>query len=248
MPVSSATDVTEYGLLEIESCHYCGSKGLTFFKSVYSTPSLAVEFCDGYIPMITVANYVICPKCGLLMLSPRMTDERIDKFYESGEYRRTLGLRKELVVYTENERADSLLGFLIKHNIELKSHLDMGSGNGFFVEKTKHHYGSYSVGYDPGDIKDLPKGTFDLVSSSHCLEHCIYPTKELEFYRSKCKGYLLLEVPGYVDMESSDYHGLRFSHLYCFPVNVLLKMVENAGFKVLVLEKEPETRLLAEVV
>jgi hypothetical protein len=122
----------------------------------------------------------------------------------------------------------------------------MGAGFGYFIGNTEKYFKAETEGYDlKNNPTEKPNKKYDLVSSTHCLEHCPYPKEELALYRSLAKEYLLLEVPPYATAGS--LYGLRFSHLYCFPVDVLTKMITDAGFKILVADVQNGTRILAEV-
>lgn len=237
----------DVGLVEAESCHYCGNTELVLEKTVYSTPIFEVEFCNGIVFAVTMSNFLKCTKCGLLIQSPRMSDERLKQFYSTPLYWETIGREEDILRSTEENRAKSLLNFLKANDVQFKTHIDMGYGFGYFLRYTRAYYGAEVIGYD---LKDnpakKPNKKYDLVSSTHCLEHCPYPKDELALYRSLSNKYLLLEVPPYISENS--LYGLRFSHLYCFPVDVLNQMIEDAGFKVLVSDPQNGTRILAEVV
>jgi hypothetical protein len=237
----------ENGLIEAEACHFCGNTDLELFRTVFTPPSLGAEFCGGAILMMTMSSFVKCTKCGLLIQSPRMTDERIKQYYTTDLYWSTIGRDEEILRATEINRADSLHAFLIRHEVKFKTHLDMGAGFGYFIGTTEKYFHAETEGYDlKNNPTEKPNKKYDLVSSTHCLEHVPYPKDELALYRSLANEYLLLEVPPYAT--AGNLYGLRFSHLYCFPVDVLVKMIEDAGFKILVADVQNGTRILAEVV
>ena len=231
-------------MIVVENCPYCGGE-LKFFKAVDSAPLKIVKYFSDVICMETVSNYYACKICGLRIQTPRMNDESIKEFYSSGEYRKTLGMSQDRVEIDEGMRADSCMRFLVENKVDIKSHLDIGSSNGKFIQETYRHYGIDSEGYDLLGGTPLPDKKYELVSSIHTLEHCPDPMKELHYYRTLSDKYLLLEVPKLA--EPPGYKGLRFSHLFNFPKEVIEKMVENAGYKILVSEQKPDTRILAEV-
>jgi len=64
--------------------------------------------------------------------------------------------------------------------------------------------------------------------------------QELRWYKSVTKGVLFIEVPG----EHAHGGALRFAHLYYYPPELLIDMVESIGLKVIKTETEPNTRIL----
>jgi hypothetical protein len=84
--------------------------------------------------------------------------------------------------------------------------------------------------------------TPDLVSAIHVLEHTTDPLSELKHYADMTSKYLLIEVPGLTCTGGP----LRFAHLFYFPPQVLADQVTKLGFKIIDMQTEPNTRILAE--
>jgi hypothetical protein len=237
------------GMIEVEKCPVCGGTNLPLIKTTFSAPFQAVFFCGGYIYTAAIANFAQCQDCKLVIQSPRMSDERIDTYYKDGFYWNAIGIPGDLIEMDETKRVESIMQSLEAAGItEVKRHLDIGSDRGILLDAVKEKYGAEAIGYDLSKGHELPEGKFDLVSSTHCLEHCPYPLEEMKKYREYASKYLLLEVPGYIEPQKHDYHGCRFSHLYCFPPDLLAKMIEDVGFKIIKSEIGFNNRFIAEVV
>lgn len=230
------------GWIEIKECPYCQNE-LTFYDAVDTAPTFGVEFCNGYLPVVTPSSFSQCVGCGLVMQSPRMTDERIDYYYSSGLYRQTLGLSTEYMDADETRRAKEVASWL---NIHPDSHLDIGASRGDLLmlidAKIKHGFDSnpsYSNTMQVFSNKEHLQ-TYDLVTSVHCLEHVTDPISELAWYKSLTKDLLYIEVPG----KNCKGGALRFAHLFYFPPQLLKEMLESIGLTVLQMETEPNTRIL----
>lgn len=233
------------GWIEIKDCPYCRDE-LTPYKTAISAPAMLVNFCNGSLPMMVSVMYCRCKTCGLVVQSPRMTDERIDYYYSSGTYRNTLGISTEAMDADEKRRAVDVAQWL---NIHPDSHLDIGASRGDLLmlidAKTKHGFDanpSYSKEIQVFSNK-VHLQTYDLVTSVHCLEHVTDPIKELAWYKSLTKDLLYIEVPG----ENCKGGALRFAHLFYFPPQLLRDMLEGLGFSVVKFEIEPNTRILCKV-
>jgi len=234
--------------VEVTECPVCTWRGLEFYKLVNSPPRLDVEFCGGKLPMLALVSYVECRKCGLIIQSPRMTDERIDLYYSSGVYRATQEISVEDMDRGEVMRADTAAEWLQGMGIlPIESHLDIGCSRGSFLKRvnaaqkygldTNHEYGveSFTVIRETAAVVPC-----ELVSALHVLEHVTDPLGQLKTWRAWSTKYVLIEVP-------RPDSGLRFPHLYYFPVKVLEEMFKKAKLKIIALIDYPNTRILAEV-
>jgi hypothetical protein len=229
------------GWIEIKACPYCGGS-VKPYKSVISAPAMLVRFCNGTLPMLASITYVKC-SCGLVIQSPRMTDERIDYYYSSGLYRDTLGMSVEAMDADEQRRAADVANWL---DLYPKRHLDIGASRGYLLNQidaeVKHGFDNnpnYGQGIQVYSNKAHLQ-TYDLVTSVHCLEHVTDPISELLWYKSVTAGMLFIEVPG----ENTLGGALRFAHLYYYPPELLFDMVQSIGMKIIKTETEPNTRVL----
>ncbi len=182
--------------LETASCPICGSA---------RAPTLRYDFAPYRV--------VRCPHCGLVFLSPRLTESAILKLYSDQEYYvsevsgqgydeylevhhnwvRTFTRRlNQITNYREASPWDQLPG----------SVLDIGCGPGFFLEAAQSK-GYDAFGLDPSDYivkvasekfgeriqkgviesADYPSDHFDLVVAFDTFEHVYHPLEWLSAVR-----------------------------------------------------------------
>lgn len=230
--------------IQSTSCYYCDTP-LIPYRTVISAPALTVEFCCGDLPVLTSSTFVICPACGLVAQSPRMSDERIEHYYSSGLYRMTLGISTDDMDADEKRRALDVAVWLDKRGIIPSSHTDVGMSRGFLLQEVGADIqGGYDVNPNYATLEvTRVEGKFELVTSIHVLEHTINPMRELEWYKSLSTDYVMIEVPGI----NATGGALRFAHLWYFPPKVLAEMMERAGMKIVEIDESSNTRILGKV-
>jgi hypothetical protein len=230
------------GWIELYNCPHC--RGLTKpYKKTFSAPYLQADFCGGILPLATPVGYVECILCGLVIQSPRMTDERIAEYYTSGAYRATLGMSEEAMDFDERRRAQNVCAWL---DMKPESHADIGASRGFLldligapVQKGYDINPKYARAREVSDDRaDLIQ--YELVTAVHVLEHVTDPLADLEWYKSLTAHLLYIEVPGLKAAGGP----LRFAHLYYFPPSWLVARVEEVGLKIIRTETDPNTRIL----
>ncbi len=88
------------------------------------------------------------------------------------------------------------------------------------------------------DISELNENNFSLIFSSHSFEHVLDPIELLkDFYIKLSKnGKLFIEVPNATKDFFNNYI-TDAPHISFFTISVLKKMVEDVGFKTLVIEE-----------
>ena len=227
------------------NCYYCQTH-LIPHRTVISAPVLTVEFCGGDLPVMTSSTFVICPVCGLVAQSPRMSDERIAQYYSSGLYRQTLGMTTKDMDADEKRRALDISLWLDRRGIVPSSHADIGASRGCLLSEVGADTQSgYDVNpkYAEREIWDLC-GDYELVTSIHVLEHTTNPMQELEWYKSLSSKYVLIEVPGI----NATGGALRFAHLWYFPPKVLADMMVKCGMEIIEIDESSNTRILGKVV
>jgi hypothetical protein len=234
------------GFVQATVCPICGSADIRHHKTITSPPNLVYDgFCLGSIPVRIIANYGWCVTCDLIFQNPRMTDMRVSEYYASGVYRATIGIDQENLDLSEGQRGERLAAWLRERDIAPASHLDMGCSRTYFLEmvgarerlgfdeNTNYAGEGVYVENDPAKL-----GKYELVSAIHVLEHTTDPLASLAWYASLTARWLLLEVP-------QRDAPLRFPHLYYFPPALLVKMVQDAGMKIVNMSHEDVTRILA---
>lgn len=204
----------------------------------------------------------ICPKCGFVFQSPRMSQERLDQFYIH-EYRQLYQgdagpVQKDLAA--QSARAANLLAFLRSHGVtSLSRHLDIGASAGRLLQAVRSGYRCESVGVEPGlayressqkaglkvypRLEDLPRegeSGFDLVSLIHVLEHMPDPVGVLSHLRRDwlaAGGWLMVEVP---DLYCHDC--FEVAHLASFSQHTLAQVMRKAGYRLLAVRKHGQPR------
>lgn len=225
-------------MVSVERCPLCGG---THFEPFERQPDAGREL-----------SYVLCPTCGMVLQSPRMSDQELAEFYASG-YRLTVqgteaATEKDLRM--QAGRARHLVRFCGGVVPAVSRHLDIGSSSGALLRAFGRTYGSAGVGVEPGaayreralhlgtrtvaspeELDSSMKGTFDLVSIIHVLEHLPDPVGYLRQLRETWMapgGRLLVEVP-----HLFGHRGTELSHLWVFGPRTLRQSLELAGFRVL---------------
>lgn len=231
------------GQVVVSSC-ICGSSKLKPYKNVISAPVMHVEFCSGKILVNTLSRFMLCEDCGLVIQSPRMSDERISEYYESGMYRKTLGLSEEAMDKDEKYRAERV-ALWVRETAIPENLLDIGSSRGYFAEAMRVPFDTDELLTSYSKILTASmnnSGTYDMVSALHVLEHVPHPYETLLEWAEKSSRYLLLEVPN----DYSPGGPLRFAHTYQFNYEILAGWLKDAGFSVIKTSYDPALTILAE--
>lgn len=206
----------------------------------------------------------ICKNCGFVYLSPRMTEEELDKFYKN-QYR-TLYHGQEAPtdadLNTQQQRADHLLSFARENQLKISRHLDIGSSAGILLKTFREGFDCAVVGVEPGDgyrmhnenqqltiypsldaLREKGEDKFDLISMSHVLEHIPDPTS---FLSELCDlltedGVVLVEVPNLFGHTS-----FEISHLTSFSKHTLGEIFNQSGYDTIQLKVHgnPRSKIL----
>lgn len=138
-------------------------------------------------------------------------------------------------------------------NFEQPSLLDIGCGNGSFVERARQNgWESFGTEIAPpnhlkssghvyrGDFLDVnfSENSFDLVSLWHSFEHIKDPRKYLSKVRKilKTGGTLLIELPNFASWQAKMFRGNWFHldvprHLYHFSPDSLSLLIQKEDFR-----------------
>ena len=189
--------------LEPASCPMCGSS---------PAPTLRYDFAPYRV--------VNCSNCGLVFLSPRLTEEAILKLYSDEEYyvSEVAGQGYDEYLEVQHNWVKTFtrrLNQIAKYQKPGRA-LDIGCGPGFFLEAAQAK--GYDVfGLDPSDYivkvagekfgeriqkgliesADYPAEHFDLVVAFDTFEHVYHPLEWLEAARRALKpgGLLAITTP-----------------------------------------------------
>ena len=236
--------------VENVECQVCQSK-----ISEVLTPSFHAFVSSDCTPIVTEAQFYECSHCGAI--GKRLTDswrsqvadlyERYEIYHQSdGEEQRAFSSSG-----VSASRSDVLVGRLLA-DVDVSrrgSILDVGCGNGAFLKAFNKVRPGWNVyGNDLGernkeaiesvcenaeyinkDFRDI-RGTFNIVSMVHCLEHLENPLDALTQIRSLIAegGLLFIEVP---DIERNPFDLLIYDHCNHFSKDVLFRLLTVAGFE-----------------
>ena len=211
----------------VQECPFCGGEEKHWFTQVYWS-DLAIPFW-------------LC-ECGLVYAGMTPADEgEVKKYYEHFYTPLTEG-QWGIDGLKENElgRATRVAeGFAYP---EIKRHLDIGCGYGVLMEEISNKYGCLSEGCDVRNLTENYKvygsfseieDTYDLVTCVHTLEHSIDPLGFLKEMRPLCSKHLYIEVPSLGTARGT----LSPHHLFGFTAHSLKKMVEAAGFPIVLIRQ-----------
>ena len=235
------------------SCYYCGGRIL----------SVAIEGVTDHLGIsVDSWRFLRCNACGSLLLSPRPEDDRLASFYPP-EYsagrcaaRTSFGARAQdwlFYRWVHRGQAQRLLRALGRgegHSLRL---LDIGCGNGFFLQQTTA-LGFAATGSDwrAGSDENLNDGggipvvrarahdlsthfspqTFDVIAAFHVVEHLPAPSLALTHWFDLLKpgGTLVLGAP-LIDSWQASIFGRRWSAIRDAPRH--LSVPSRAGLHLL---------------
>ena len=184
---------------------------------------------------------VVCNRCGLVYVWPRMTEEELDEFYRD-EYRNVYATNKSQI--THKMHAQNAYSFI--KDLPGK-HLDVGCSTGELIKltggagiepNTEHYEIAKAGGLDVTNckIEDYAGNTFDVVTMLNTLEHLMDPMSALVKMRGLLNdgGYLLVTVPNLLStcLNLPVDAFLSNAHLYNFTPYTLTLMMLKAGFEI----------------
>tara|TARA_A100001011_G_C14316061_1_gene848053 strand:- start:3202 stop:4134 length:933 start_codon:yes stop_codon:yes gene_type:complete len=197
----------------------------------------------------------ICKNCLSLQNNPRISDDAINKFYESGlywdyyvldNYSEKYKIKFDLIpskqLDTNKYTKTLFFDFINSARLNYETVFEIGCAGGWnlipFIKIDKECFG-----YEPSTffVKDEVeakiyhenfeeiKNDYDLVILKHVLEHVTDPINFLKGIRNKCKKYLYVEVPGVKNKLPS----IQMAHIFYFNENELLYIFNKSGFKLI---------------
>jgi hypothetical protein len=224
-------------MISVQNCILCGSNHLKLFDQS--------EF-KGY----KLTNW-LCQRCGLVTLSPRLSDEELAEFY-AAEYRQLYQGSQEPTAKdldVQRGRAEHLAGLAREALPQCVTHLDIGCSAGLLMQAVAQTYSCITVGVEPGDayrnycirqgltvypnletLKAKQSSRFDLITMSHVLEHMSNPVGYLIMLRTELlnsNGILLIEVPNLYG-----HNCFEIAHNYSFSPHTLKETLQKAGFAI----------------
>ena len=214
---------------------------LRMFERVTECPMCGGTEFAGCEPADLIWKYNECGACGMVFQSFYMPHDALEMYYKDIYRLCVMPFTKDVTDEKVFGESDSAIKYLVRSGaVECSRHLDIGSSTGSFLRTTNVGYGCDVVGVEPGDeyrdysnkrgiptFKDISEvgGTFDFISLCHVLEHLINPMEVL------ANVLRLLDDDGrlYVEVPRDNY---AFSHPIVFDEEMLIKMLETAGFAI----------------
>lgn len=205
-----------------------------------------------------------CRICDISMLINKTNPKKLQKWYD-GNYRKMHGPK-----LSQQNEYQEIFDFAIKHQEQriniLKPYLnantrllDVGCSTGPFIGTVKNYIkeavgtdldvGAASFAHEVTGCKtfgglleesSFTHGSFDIITSTHVLEHTLDPFYFLNTINSYLKpgGFIYIEVPNLDDALLKVYNSKTFrtifyhvSHRWYFTSRSLLKIMKKAGFK-----------------
>ncbi|HKR07150.1 MAG TPA: class I SAM-dependent methyltransferase [Bacteroidia bacterium] len=217
--------------------------------------------CEDYTVSHETFQIIQCEGCGFKFTNPRPTEESIGKYYQSTDYISHSNVSKGLI----NSIYQVVRQFTISKKIKLiksiskegKNILDYGSGTGEFLYAIKKSgwnakgaepnsdARNYAINnhllevVEPAEIRFFPKGSFDIITLWHVLEH-IHKLNEIIDELKKMlaiNGKIIVAVPNNKAAEQLIY-GQSWAaydvprHLYHFNLDSIKQLFENHQMKV----------------
>jgi len=226
-------------MIILNSCPNCHSLQIPEYRILFRGDLIVQTAFGDKIKFAAMIRYCQCQDCKLIFQNPRPSDEELNEYYESGTYRRIVYQFPEGRDTTEKTRAKIDAEIIKEHIGEITTHLDIGCGRGFLLDKIGANLkvgveSDISFVYVKGietyaQIDQVPQKSFDLVSAIHLLEHVQYPLdflKKIVGFVEK-NGHLVIEVPSWETRGGP----FGFWHLYHFEPEVLKHMCEQIELK-----------------
>ncbi len=234
-------------------CSACGAEAPRIFFEVQDVPALVcVLYPDVASAKACPKGDIVlrfCAKCGLIE-NPGFDEKQVE--YTEG-YENALhfsGLFQGYIQSFSQELAD-------KHGLTGKRVIEVGSGDGTFLEQLVEHGAAEGVGFDPsypttkpdvlsgGKVRivremftpDHPEARADLIVSRQVLEHVPQPRKMLEAVRGALPAgsgsVAVFEVPNSLRMLKEDaVWEPIYEHCLYFSAGSLARLFASCGFDV----------------
>jgi 2-polyprenyl-3-methyl-5-hydroxy-6-metoxy-1,4-benzoquinol methylase len=203
----------------------------------------------GNRPMLKQKGHtlVCCMNCGLVFINPRISD--VESVY--------LQNSRHTNYYVHTQRCDEIeflqrLHFIRRH-CPVGRLLDIGCATGTFLKLArKAGWDAQGIDLNAQSIaeckkagldvqrgfinrKSFPKDFFDIIHMSDVIEHMENPLESLKLCASFLKpgGGIMITTPNFASRWARKFQIKPTDHLYYFNKHTLRRIVERAGFKVL---------------
>ncbi len=197
-------------------------------------------------------NYLVkCNNCGLVFCEPIPSQQELNNYYKIYAYENNYysPITKQRYI----ELLKKFEQFRVTNNL-----LDVGCGNGFFLEVAKNHgWNVYGTEYSEKAIEILQeksikafKGelntnnfkpeTFDIITSFEVMEHINNPIEEVSKFNTLLRkgGVLYITTPNFNSISRNllkeKWNIIGYpEHLTYYTINTINKLVKQNNFKLL---------------
>lgn len=233
-------------------CAICNKKGKLqeLYPATFDLKKLdAKVFSARRTPDHMHYRFVKCQKCGLIFSNPILKEDKIAKLYLDSGFSYSQEAEYLKKTYW------NLVPRLHSGSVKL---LDVGCGNGFFLEEAKAQGVKDVWGVEPGEpsVKQAPKwlqkrikiamlkprlfkaGSFDVVCCFHTLDHIVDPNAFLQQCRTLLKrggsAVFVVHDTGGLSVKLFGEKSAIFDieHIYLFNKRTLAQIFEQNGFEV----------------
>lgn len=205
---------------------------------------------------------VICDKCSLIYLNPRPTEEEMANFYKN-HYRNVYeSIEIPTEEYIKKgpfiPRANFVLDVLRPYLSNSESFLDIGCAEGTLLKKVEIEFeniktlgiepsigfGNYAKQQLKGEVfvgtyqeylEDNEFSKYDVIATTHVLEHILKPKEYLNGIRAFMHddSLLYIEVPNIANTKAMGIGNIHLGHvLYLDPITISL-LLEECGFEII---------------
>jgi len=201
-------------------------------------------------------GFYLCENCGIIYQAAPLSEKSLEGFYRDDYNYIYKGRNKDLDTLFKKAlvRGERFFSLIQEYGItEIKSVFESGCATGAnLYQFYKHGVSVEGFDYDSKLINygkelgmnlkigepDCSSPQYDLVISSHVLEHVLSPIDYLGSLLSKTRvnGFILLEIPGIFSFHNNNLRlidNLVNAHIWYFHEQVLLRLFEYMGLEII---------------
>lgn len=233
------------------------------------TERISCAICDGNDTEVVFTKgdltenmtNVICRKCALVYLNPRMTAEESARFHVTDFLRERHGLVTAEQVAPKVKGSDlrmksAVADFIVPHLARGARVLDVGAGFGTLLHILHERLGASVEGIELADVDVAaarkfygielyhgsleafaalyPNRRFDCIALHHTFEHLPHPREALRLMRGLLAsgGILYIGVPNIMNIRKRPEIFFQWGHAYSYSPASLQRMLAAEGFLV----------------
>lgn len=204
---------------------------------------------------------VICNQCSLIYINPRPTEIEMADFYKLHYRKFYESIEVPTEEYIKNgpflNRAKFVLNSLEHFLKDAKSFIDIGCAEGSLIKMVEDNFekistygiepsigfGNYAkknakgnvfIGTYQGFIKEKKEQKFDVLATTHVLEHILNPKEYLKALQSLMhdNSILYIEVPNIMDDSVRGVGNVHIGHIISYDPITIRILLENSGFEI----------------